>query len=217
MSYFRNRRDAGRQLAAAIKKVIPNAVAASQVVVLGLPRGGVVTADEVARANHWLLDIVVPRKIGAPHDPELAIGAITEDGREIFNPEIINSYGISDEFIQAARAREKAEAQRRLQLYRAGRPVLDLQNKTAIIIDDGIATGATMEAAVTTARDHGAVHIMVAAPVGAPDTVERLAAEVDKIIILKQPQFFMAVGQFYEEFEQITDEEVIKLLARNAA
>lgn len=206
---FKDRFDAGIQLATKLSayKNRPD------VVVIGLPRGGVVTAEAVAKALNAPLDIVVPRKIGAPHEEELAIGAITEDGEVVLDDEEIKLLNVSKEYIEKTVAMEKAEALRRLSLYRADRSPLNLKAKTALLVDDGVATGATMRAAIRSARIKGAQKIVVAVPVIAADTLRVLKAESDECIFLDAPDYFDAVGSFYETFPQTTDQEVVKILS----
>lgn len=205
---FRDRHDAGKQLGTELKKYDrdPNAM------VIGLPRGGVVTAAEVAKTLHLPLDIIVPRKIGAPGNPEFAIGAITEDGDPVLDEHILAMYGISSEQVQNIIQQERTEAARRLSVYRKNRPPLDLLGKTAILVDDGIATGATMRAAILSAKRKNAKKIVVATPVIASDTAEKLKTEADEVVALHAPEYFGAVGRFYETFDQTTDEEVAKLV-----
>jgi putative phosphoribosyl transferase len=205
---FTNRIDAGQKLAAALDE-FKNA---ENTIILALPRGGVVVGYEVAKKLNLPLDIVVPRKIGAPGNPEFAIGAITETGEGIFDETTIAAYGITKFYLEHEAKKEKAEAERRLKLYRGTRPPLDLKNKTVIIVDDGLATGLTMRAAIQKVKQMNAAKIVVAIPVTPPDTAELIKKEIDEIIYLDAPPFFGAVGAFYEEFSQTTDEEVIKLL-----
>lgn len=188
---------------------------AKDTIILSLPRGGVVVGYEVAKILNLPLDIVVPRKIGAPGDPEFAIGAITETGEGIFDEMTIGAYGITESYLQNEIKKEKAEAERRLTLYRGPRPPLDLRNKTVIIVDDGLATGLTMRAAIKTIKKFGATKIVVAIPVAPPDTAELIKKEVDEFICLLTPTFFGSVGEFYDEFPQTADEEVIELLKKS--
>jgi len=208
---FKNRLEAGQKLAAALGKFKD----AKNTIILALPRGGVVVGFEVAKILNLPLDIVVPRKIGAPGNPEFAIGAITEQGVGIFEEMIIGAYGITESYLQNEIKKEKAEAERRIKLYRGSRPSLDFKNKTVIIVDDGLATGLTMRAAVKTAKTLGATEIVVAIPVTPPDTADLIKKEVDEIIYLDAPALFGAVGEFYDEFAQTTDEEVINLLKKS--
>ncbi len=208
---FKDRTDAGQKLAVALKQYKN----AADTLILALPRGGVVVGFEVAKTLNLPLDIVVPRKIGAPGNPEFAIGAITETGEGIFDETTIATYGISQEYLDATIQKEKIEAERRLKLYRGTRPPLDLKNKTVLIVDDGLATGLTMRAAIKTVKQYGANKIVVAVPVTPPDTAELIKKEVDELIYLDAPILFGAVGAFYEEFAQTTDEEVVELLQKS--
>lgn len=205
---FVDRNDAGTQLS---KQLIQYADQSSTIVI-GLPRGGVVVAHPVAQALHLPLDMIVTRKIGAPGNPEFAIGAITPDGEGMFNQEVIDLYSISKEHIAAEVGKEQKEAQRRLQLYRAGRSPLSLKEKTVILIDDGIATGYTMLASIAYARSLGAKRVVVAVPVASQDTVRMMRRFTDELIVLYSPQIFSAVGEFYQSFEQTTDQEVISIM-----
>ena len=207
---FKNRADAGQKLA----KILGKYQKAANTVVIALPRGGVVVGFEVAKILNLPLDIVVPRKIGAPGNPEFAIGAITETGEGIFDETTIAAYDITKSYLEHEVAKEKAEAERRLKLYRGSRLPLDLKNKTVIIADDGLATGLTMRAAIKTIKKMNAAKIVVAIPITPPDTAELIKKEIDEIIYLDAPPFFGAVGAFYEEFGQTTDEEVIDLLKK---
>ena len=200
---FKDRTDGGRQLAKKLMKYAGQ----DDVIVIGLPRGGVVTAAEVAKELRAPLDIIVPRKIGHPGNPELAVGAISEEGT------MIGSVGgVGQEELFKIIEAEKKEAQRRLKLYRGKRPPLDLKGKTAILVDDGIATGATMKAAIVSARAKGAKKIVVAIPVIASDTAGVFEEEADDLVYLQAPLYFGAVGRFYEAFDQTNDDEVIRLL-----
>lgn len=202
---FKNRIQAGEELAKKLSQFKNSAEA----VILGLPRGGVVVAAVVAKKLSRPLDIIVPRKIGAPGNPEFAIGAITEDGEAVLDEASIAAWQIPAEYVRQEIIKEKQEAQRRLQLYRGGRAPLNLKNKIAILVDDGIATGATMRAAIVSARAKGAKKVIIAAPVVAADTLEALRKEADEVIFLDAPIYFGAVGAFYENFEQVEDKEVL--------
>ncbi len=206
---FTNRRDAGEKLVPELVKYRndPNAV------VIGLPRGGVVTAFEVARGLHLPLDVVCPRKVGAPFNPELAIGAITETGEGVFQHDLIAHLGISQKYIEEEVEKEKKVAQRRLALFRKNRPKVSLKGKTVIIVDDGLATGATMQAAIKSVKKEMAEKIVVAVPVSPPDIYEKIQEEVDEIVVLDTPALFAAVGQFYVDFAGTEDEEVVELLS----
>lgn len=205
---FADRNDAGRKLATKLEQFNnqPGAI------IIGLPRGGVVVACEVARRLNLPLDIIVPRKIGAPGNEELAIGAITEEGEAVLDEILVKELNVAPEYIAKTVAKEKQEAQRRLKLYRGDRALLNLQNKTAILIDDGVATGATMRAAIKSAKYKKASKIIVAVPIIALDTLIKLQAEADEIIYLDAPMFLGAIGAFYEEFSQTEDNEVIQLM-----
>lgn len=207
---FRNRKLAGKMLANALREYKKK----KNTMVIGLPRGGVVVADVVARELGLPLDLVVPRKIGAPGNPEFAIGAITEKGEPILNQEVVSAYGISKDYIEKTAAEEKMEAKRRLEVYRKDRPPLTLKNKEIILIDDGIATGLTMLAAIKSCKDKGAKKIIVATPCGAKDSINQISKKVDRVVCLHTPTFFGAVGAFYEEFAQTEDEEVIEIMKR---
>ena len=208
ISRFKDRNDAGKRLAQALDEYSGN----KNTIVIALPRGGVVLGSEVAKALHLPLDIISPRKIGAPFNPELAIGAISETGEGIFSDQLIEEFQISPEYIKRAVEKEKKEAQRRLSYYRGELPPRDLKGKTVLLIDDGVATGSTMFAAIKTSKAEQAGKIVVGVPVAPRDTFARLQKEVDSAISLSTPSPFFAVGQFYEEFDQTTDEEVISLL-----
>lgn len=204
---FKDRKEAGRMLAAALQKYQN----APQTVAVGLPRGGVVVAAEVAKALSIPIDVVVPRKIGAPHNEELAIGAIAGD--ELFlDRELIAIVGASASYIEQTVAREKREAERRLALFRRGKPPQNFSKQTILLIDDGIATGATMRASIAWLKKCSVKQIVVAVPVAPADTLSAIRTEADEIICLLAPETFMAVGQFYEHFPQTKDAEVVELL-----
>ena len=203
---FRDRSQAGRELAQKLQEWLTDK---TNVIILGLPRGGVIVAKEVAKALKKPLDILVVRKLGYPGNPELAMGAIGEEGNPIFHPDL--SGGVDEVYKQEEIARQKEELARRLREYRGGR-TLNLRGKTVIIIDDGIATGLTVEAAIESVKRLGAAKVIVATPVAAADTVTRLTPKVDDFVALFIPPIFYAVGQFYEEFPQTTDEEVKRSL-----
>ncbi|HML19493.1 MAG TPA: phosphoribosyltransferase [Candidatus Dependentiae bacterium] len=206
---FKDRIDAGKQLAQhlAIYKDKPDTV------VLGLTRGGIVPAFYVAQALNAPLDIVIPRKIGAPGNPELAVGALAEDGTVVFNDQLMRSLGLHARNLKHTIETEKNEAARRIQLYRAGRNPLDLTEKTVILVDDGIATGATMRASIVSARSRGAKFIVVAVPVAPAESLDEIRHEADELICLYIPEAFWGVGGYYQSFPQVQDQEVIDLLA----
>jgi putative phosphoribosyl transferase len=206
---FQDRREAGRVLARAIKAEREW----SDAIVLGLPRGGVPVAFEVSLELSLPLDILVVRKLGVPGQEELAMGAIASGGTVVINQIVVHELGISLETIEQAAEREKLEIARRERAYRDGRPPARIEGRTAILIDDGLATGSSMLAAARSLRPH-ARQIIVAVPVGAQSTCEQLRSEVDQIICAITPEQFVAVGSFYRDFEQTTDEEVRALLSQ---
>jgi putative phosphoribosyl transferase len=209
---FPNRAEAGRLLA----EKLENYVGRSDVVVLGLPRGGVPVAYEVAQRLGAPLDVFVVRKLGVPGFEELAAGAIASGGVRVLNEDVIRALPNADQLIESVTERETVELERREQTYRDGRPAPELRNRVVILVDDGLATGATMRAAVAALRQRGVAKIVVAAPVGAPDTCRELEHEADETICAIAPEFFQAVGQYYEDFSQTSDEEVRELLLRAA-
>jgi putative phosphoribosyl transferase len=205
---FRNRTDAGRQLASKLAKFQGR----SDLLVLALPRGGVPVAYEVANILHAPMDIFLVRKLGVPGHEELAFGAIASGGLRVINESIVHSTHLSPGQIEAAVAREKVELARRERSYRGDRPPPDPKGLTVILVDDGLATGATMLAAARALRQENPKHIVIAVPVAAPATCNEFRPEVDEIICAITPEPFHAVGLWYEDFSQITDEEVKELL-----
>ncbi|MGO0123475.1 phosphoribosyltransferase [Desulfothermobacter acidiphilus] len=204
---FTDRVDAGRRLAERLRgREYP------QGLVLGIPRGGVVVGAEIARELNLPLDVIIPRKIGAPGNPELAIGAVTQDGVPIFNEALVRQLGVTEAERERLVQEALAEVKRRLQRYRASLPPISWRGRTIILTDDGIATGFTVLAALRSLRRAGPREIILAVPVAPPDTLASLRPEVDELVCLYAPELFMAVGQFYEDFPQTTDEEVIALL-----
>ena len=210
--FFRDRIDAGRQLATRLETLDRDGLIA-----LGLPRGGVVIASEVAAALGIPLDVVVVRKLGVPFQPELAMGAIGEDGIRVIDQRVVGAAGISDRQFQAVEERERAELARRAQRFRGGRPRLDLSGATALILDDGIATGSTARAAVEVAKKLGANRVVVAAPVTSVDAVRMLSDVADQVVYLSSPLNFLAIGEFYRDFSATTDSEVVSLLERGGS
>jgi len=209
---FRNRREAGRVLAAKLTAYSDR----TDVLVLALPRGGVPVAFEVAQSLHASLDVFLVRKLGLPNHPELAMGAIATGGVRVLNEDVIRTWDISDDVIDAVTAQERAELQRRERTYRGDRPAYDVRGQTAILIDDGLATGSTMRAAIAGLRQQGPAQIVVAVPVGSPETCAEFQHEADVAICARTPEPFYAVGIWYGDFSQTTDEEVRDLLERAA-
>jgi len=205
---FANRAEAGRQLAEKLSAYRNHASA----IVLGLPRGGVPVASEVAARLGLPLDVFVVRKLGVPGYEELAMGAIASGDVLVRNEEVMSALPNSEAILEALRAREKVELQRREIRYRQGRPAPDLKERVIILVDDGLATGATMRAATAALRMQGVARIVVAVPVGAPETCQVIQSEADETICAIMPASFYGVGQFYEDFSQTTDEEVQGLL-----
>lgn len=206
---FNDRSDAGKQLALQLEKYKDR----KEVIVLGLTRGGVVTASEIASFLHATLNAVVVRKIGAPGNPELALGAISEHGEGVFNEHLIGLLGISPEYLAKEVERQKMIVKQRLALYRGSSASPDLKGKTIILVDDGIATGASMRAAIKSVKIAGAKKVVLAVPVAAPDSLKKMEKEVDEVVCLDSPAFFEAVGSFYRLFDQTTDEEIVRLLS----
>ena len=205
---FKDRRDAGRRLA----KELLDWEGRPDLVVLALPRGGVPVAFEVAAALRTGLDIWIVRKLGVPGHEELAMGAIATGGITVLNEEVVNLLGDARTAISRAVESESVELRRREAIYRRGRAAPDLKGKTVILTDDGLATGATMRAAVLSLKKHGVARCVVAVPVGSREACARMQAEADEVVCLTTPQPFYSVGEFYEDFEQTTDEEVSRLL-----
>src|SRR6266699_5031211 len=207
---FANRTEAGRLLAEKLEKYANR----NDVIVLGLPRGGVPVAYEVAKRLHVPLDVFIVRKLGVPGFEELAAGAIASGSVRVLNEDVMRAIPYGDAAIEAVTAKETAELQRREQIYREGRPAPELRGNVVMLVDDGLATGATMRAAVKALRQSGAAKIVVAVPVGPPDTCHELEEQADETICLSMPEFFQAVGQYYEDFSQTSDEDVRELLTR---
>ncbi len=210
---FKNRSDAGRLLAAALAAYQERAP-----IVLALPRGGVPVAAEVAMALKARLDLVLVRKIGVPGQPELAMGAVADGPSPVIvrNAGIVRYAGVTEPEFNAICDKERAELERRRNAYLGGRPPAVVLGRTVIVIDDGIATGATTRTALKALRAQGAKELVLAVPVAAKETIEELRAEADCIICLEAPAWFQAVGAFYSDFRQVTDAEVVEILARFA-
>jgi len=207
---FRDRSDAGRRLAEKLAAYADR----PDIVVLGLPRGGVPVAFEVARTLAAPLEVFVVRKLGVPGHEELAMGAVATGGVRVFNDEIVQGLGIPEDQIDAVAARELQELARRERAYRNGRAPLDVTGKTVILVDDGLATGATMRAAVRALKQQGPERIVVAVPTASPNTSAGLKAEADEVVCVITPEPFVAVGYWYDDFSQTTDAEVGDLLAQ---
>jgi Predicted phosphoribosyltransferases len=211
MDRFRDRTHAGQYLAEKLQKYAHK----PKTIVLGLPRGGVVVAHEIAQKLGLPLDIFLVRKLGVPGYEELAMGAIASGGVRIMNQDVLRSISISRDDIQAIAQREEEELKRRETAYRNNRPRLDLKNYTVILVDDGLATGATMRAAVVALRKHDPQKIIIAVPTASPDTCAEFQAKVDEIICGITPSPFNAVGLWYDDFSQTSDEEVQQLLKKS--
>ncbi len=205
---FKDRCDAGKQLAAQLA-FLKNQ---SNVLVLGIPRGGVVVAAEVACALHVPLDVFLAHKLGAPFNPELAIGAITSTGEILLDDLLVRELHIDESDIVREAEHQRKEIERRMKAYRQERAPLDVQNKTVVLIDDGVATGSTVLASLRALRKQHPAKLILAIPVGPAETIHRLARECDHLVVLDTPEPFWAVGRFYLQFGQTSDEEVITLL-----
>jgi predicted phosphoribosyltransferase len=207
LAHFADRRDAGRQLAAQLLSL-----AGEHPVVVGLPRGGIPVASEIAAALQAPLEILAVRKLGAPHNPEYGIGAIVEDGTRIFDPEALAALAIDGGVLESIVARASEELRRRVTAYRGGRPPMPLRNRTVVVVDDGVATGVTDTAAIRAIRRQRPRRLILAVPVCAPDSLARLRKEVDEMFCLIAPPQLSGVGQWYRDFSQIHDQEVIAAL-----
>ena len=205
---YRDRVQAGQRLVTELREYVGK----KDTVILAIPRGGVILGYEVAVALEAPLDVIVPRKIGAPGNPEFAVGAVTEDGTAVLNRSTVNMLGITERQLKKTIDEEVAEVKRRIKTYRGEEDPVSLTGKTAIIVDDGLATGATMKAAVAAAKGRGASRIVVAVPVAPPEAVKELSKEVDEVICPLVYEAFYAIGQFYDDFSQVEDEQVITLL-----
>ena len=210
MAFFDDRVDSGKRLASALRNF-----SGKKGIVLAIPRGGVVVGYVIAKTLNLPLDVIIPRKIGAPDNPELAIGAVAEDGTAILDQPLIKYLGVSQEYVIEETERQKQEIKRRFKLYRQNTSYPDLKGLDVIVVDDGIATGSTMKAALASVKNRGAASITVAVPVGPPSTIEELEKMADRVVCIYTPEFFQAIGEFYEDFNQTSDEEVISLLLEN--
>jgi putative phosphoribosyl transferase len=209
---FRDRAEAGALLATEVVRRRAGQPR-EEVVVLGLPRGGVPVAAAVARAIDAPLDVIVVRKLGVPYQPELAMGAIGEDGARVLNDQVLAVAGVRAKDLAEVERRERIELERRARAYRGDRPPINLVGETAIVVDDGIATGSTVAAACQIARQRGAARVVVATPVAPPSSIHRLAAVADDVIALLTPEDFFAIGEWYLDFSPTSDDEVRQLLA----
>jgi len=208
---FRDRFEAGRQLAEGLERH-----RGSNAVVLGLPRGGVPVAYEAARTLELPLDVFVVRKLGLPGQPELAMGAVAGGGTRVLNEDVLLAAGVEEETLERVAGEESAELERRERLYRGDRPPLELRNRDAILVDDGLATGSSMRAAVHALRDREVSAVTVAVPIAPEETCDALAPDVEEIVCLRTPRPFLSVGTWYEDFSQTTDQQVRELLDRVA-
>lgn len=209
---FQNRNEAGSWLG----KELIDFQKDTKAVVLGLPRGGVLVAEEVAKFLHLPLDVILLRKLPYPSQPELAVGAVAEHGAVFVNEEFQNAAREEPGWLEEIIREQREIIRQRAKLYRPHRHARDLQGKTAILVDDGIATGATMKVAIQAARAAGADRVVVAIPVAAPSSIRELETEADQVVCLDAPENFYAVGQAYQSFEQVSDKEVCEVLDRNA-
>ena len=204
---FADRYDAGVQLAGVLREY-----EGGNGIILGLPRGGVIVGAAIASRLSLPLTVFVAAKIGAPDNPEYAIGAVAETGEISLNQEVVAVYGVTREYIEQAASRERREIARRIALYRGGEPLPDLAERTAILVDDGVATGYTMFAAAKALRARRVGALVVAVPVGPAETISILRHEADRVVCLATPEPFFAVGRFYRDFHQVSDEEVVQAL-----
>jgi putative phosphoribosyl transferase len=204
---FRDRVDAGKRLSSQLGRYLT-----SNVVVLGLPRGGVVVAFEIARALTAPLDVIVVRKLGAPSQPEYALGAIGEGGVRVVDDDVLGRVGVGQQEIARIEQRERVELDRRVQRLRRGRPPLEIAGRTVILVDDGIATGSTMRAACRVVRARAASRVVIAAPVAAVSSAAALASEADEVVALDTPKSFFAIGEYYGNFSAVSEDTVVALL-----
>ncbi len=210
MIRFKDRIDGGKKLAVLLASYKNN----PNTIIIGLPRGGVVTAYQVAYELNLPLDLVVTRKIGAPTSSELAVGALTQEGNIVWNEALLKQLGLTVTDLADSIEKEKKESARRLSLYRGTRPSLNVKDKIVILVDDGIATGATMRAAIASVRAQGAKKIVVAIPVSSREALKKIKEEADEVVCVTVPEVFWGVGAFYDLFDQTEDEEVIELVKK---
>ena len=209
---FRDREQAGKALAAALK-----GLAGEEVVVLAIPRGGVVVASEVAKSLGAPLDVIITRKIGAPGEPEYALGAVTQGGEVILDENAVEMLHVTEEYLDKEAANQWEEVKDRVKRFRGDRPFPSLKGKVVVIVDDGIATGNTVFAALRSVKVQGPKSVVVAVPVGPSETIAKLASEADKVVCLETPEPFFAIGQFYADFPQVEDDEVRRILEGHRA
>ena len=207
---FADRREAGDRLAQALERF-----RGSDAVVLAIPRGGVIVGAVVSEALDLPLDVVVPRKVGAPGNPELGLGAVAP-GVRVIDPRMVEALGVGQAYLEREITLQEREIERRLAAYRAGRPAVAVRDRTAIVVDDGVATGGTAIAALRWARAQGAHEVVLAVPVAPGASIRRLDREADRVLILAAPEPFYAVGEWYGRFDQTSDEQVVEALARAA-
>jgi putative phosphoribosyl transferase len=203
---FEDRVQAGRELAGALDHL-----EGQDVVVLAIPRGGVEVAAQIARAHGWPLDTVIPRKIGAPGNPELGLGAIAP-GVRVLDERMVRTLGVTPDYLDREIAEQEEEIRRRAEAYRGGRPPTEVSGRVAVVVDDGVATGGTAAASLRWARSQGAARVVLAVPVAPREAVRRLSEEADEIVCLDTPEPFLAVGQWYLSFPQTSDDQVVSLL-----
>lgn len=207
---FKDRRQAGEKLADLLKQY-----KGQQPLILAVPRGGVAVAEPVWETLGGELDLIITRKLGAPYQPELAIGAVSADGFVMVNENIISRFNVTEDYVKEAAEKEQEEISRRLELYRGRRPLPKVDQRLVILIDDGVATGYTLLAALRSLREKKPDRLVLAVPVGPPDTFVRLEKEVDELVYVKAPDNFAAVGQFYRKFDQTSDREVAEIMEKS--
>ena len=204
---FRDRKDSGTRLAQELKEL-----KGKNAIVLAIPRGGVPVAMEVAKYLGCEMDLIITRKVGAPGNPEFAIGSVTQDGELITDREFATSYGVGERYLAEESKRQTDIIKERLRRFRGDRPYPSLKDRIVVVVDDGIATGYTIRAAVQSIRRKNPAKLILAVPVAPQETIEELSKEVDQVVCLSTPEIFYAIGEFYENFEQVEDEEVVRML-----
>ncbi|MEA3400757.1 MAG: phosphoribosyltransferase family protein [Armatimonadota bacterium] len=208
---FEDRIEAGRALAEELSEL-----RGSNPVILGIPRGAVPMAAIVAEELDGELDVVIVRKLRAPMNPEFAIGSMSEDGHALLHEDVVERLGVSDDYLDQEKREQRQRIQERKQTYRSVKPKVSLTGRIAVVVDDGFATGATMRAALASARREDPQRLIAAAPVGAQDTVHEIAEDADEVVCLRAPTFFGAVGAFYRRFDQVSDQQVVEVLREHA-